>query len=252
MKIITIANKKGGVGKSTTALFLSACLHTKGFKVLLVDLDPQGNATYTARADKKKGTAFDLLTGKSTINEVIQSTEKFDIIPAHSNLEALSLERKDKEYVLRNALKSVKNEYDYVVIDTPPAIGDLTVNALTACQFLIITAQADVYSLQGITKIHKTAGEVKKNHNPDIRLHGILLTIHNPRTKLSRVVVDIIKDTLKKDNTFLYKTVIRRCEEIRKSQSKQRDIFDYNPRSNGAIDYISFTNEVIKREAEHG
>lgn len=248
MKIITIANRKGGVGKSTTTLFLSACLHSKGFKVLLVDLDPQGNATYTARADKNKGNAFDLLIGKVGVNETIHKTAKFDIIPAHDSLEDLILKPKD---ILKKALEPVKSKYDYIVIDTPPAWGIPTINALIASHRIIITAQTDVFSLQGIGKIHKTVKEIRASYNPAIRLHGILLTRYNQGTQLSKIFVELINETLKKDKTFIYKSVIRQCEAVKKSQANQMDIFDYSPKSNGAIDYMAFTNEVITREADH-
>jgi len=243
MKIITIANQKGGVGKTTTALSLSAGLYHKRKKVLLIDLDPQGNATYITRVNKNKGNAFDLLTGESTINGVIQSTPKYDIIPSHDSLEDLSL----KEQSLKKALKSLKKQYDYVVIDTPPSVGELTFNAITASNFLIVTAQADIFSLQGIAKIHKAIEKVKKNHNPSIRLHGILLTRHHARAILSREIKKTMGNVAKQIDTFVYKTFIRECIALKESQSQQKDIFDYAPQSNGSIDYLNFINEVIKK-----
>lgn len=252
--IISIASQKGGVGKSTTAQALWAGLRLKGYKVLLVDLDPQGNITYTAGADNAEYTAYELLTGKATAAEIIQQTQQGDIIPAGRGLTRLDLELNTtgKEYKLKEALEPFKKRYDYIIIDTPPALGLLTINALTASNSLIIPAQADIYSLQGIGQLHETIEAVKKYCNPSLHLQGILLTRHSQRAVLSRDMAEMIKATATQISTFVYKTVIRECIAVKEAQARKQDIFAYAPGSNASKDYLSFIGELIERSGNNG
>lgn len=247
--IISIANQKGGVGKSTTAHALGAGLHLKGHRVLLVDLDPQGNITYTTGVNTTEGSAYELLTGKATTAEAIQQTDLGAIIPAGRGLTRLDIELTStgKEYRLKEALDPLRKEYDYIVIDTPPALGLLTINALTASDTVIIPAQADIYNLQGIGQLYETIETVKKYCNPALRLRGILLTRHNTRTVLSRDIAEMIEATADKINTFVYKAVIRECVALKEAQASKKDIYTYAPRSNASKDYLTFIGELIER-----
>jgi len=251
--IIAITNQKGGVGKSTTALTLGKAFAVKGFKVLFIDLDAQSNLSYTMRAKNTAPsdiTSLDLLIGKVKAAKAIQHTKQGDIIASSPSLALADSVITDtgKEYRLKKALIEIHSRYDYVIIDTPPALGILTVNALTACTGAIIPAQADVYSLQGISQLYKTISAVKEHCNPSLRIMGILLTRYNSRTIISRDVADMIESTAKQFQSKLYKTKIRECTALKESQIKQTDIFKYAQNSNAAIDYISLADEIIKEK----
>lgn len=247
--IISIANQKGGIGKSTTAQALGAGLHLKGYKTLLIDLDPQGNITYTAGADPTRPTAYDLLTSRALINEVIQENPQGEFIPAGERLSNLDLELNTtgKEYKLKEVLEPIKKNYDFIIIDTPPALGILTINALTASDSLIIPSQADIYSLQGIGQLYKTIQTVKIYCNPNLEIQGILLTRYHTRTILNRDMGELIEETAKQFNTSIYTTFIRESVVVREAQAKKQDLFTYAPKSNPAKDYLSFIEEVIER-----
>lgn len=248
-QIISIANQKGGVGKSTTAQALGAGLFFKGYKTLLIDLDPQGNTTYTTRTGSTGNTTYELLTGKASARDIIVKTDQGDIIPAGRNLSRADLEltRTGKEYRLKEALEPVRKEYDYIVIDTPPALGILTINALTASDSVVIPAQADIYSLQGIGQLIETMDVIKKYCNRDLKLQGILLTRHNSRTILSKDMAEMIEATAKELDTFVYKAVIREATAIKEAQANRQAIFQYSPKSKVSDDYTSFINELIEK-----
>ena len=250
--IIAVINQKGGVGKSTTAFSLGKAFAVKGFKVLFIDLDSQGNLSYTMNVQNTNLTSLELLIGKIKAGKAIQHTKQGDIIAGSPSLaiaDSIILES-GKEYRLKKALAEVTSNYDYIIMDTPPALGILAVNALTACTGAIIPAQADIYSLQGINQLYKTISAVQEYSNPDLKVMGILLTRYNPRTVISRDVADMLDKTAKHFQTKLYKTTIRECTAIKESQIKQTDIFKYAPNSNAAVDYKNLAGEIIRDREE--
>lgn len=246
-EIIAVINQKGGVGKSTTAQAIGQGLLLKGYKVLFVDLDAQGNLSYSLGAEQNALTVLEVLTGKAKAKDVIVHLPQGDILPSNIQLSGadLTLTEMGKEYRLKEALEPLIKDYDYIIIDTPPALGILTINALTASTGVIIPAQADIYSLQGIGQLSTTFEAVKKYCNADLKLKGIVLTRYNKRAVLSRDVADLIQQTAQALNTKLYKTQIRETIAIKEAQIQKQSIFTYAPRSNAAIDYLELINEVI-------
>lgn len=251
MQIIAVANQKGGVGKSTTAHALGLGLSLQGQKVLLIDTDPQGNLSYSMQAEPGRASTYEVLTGKATAREAIQLTGQGDLIPASRLLSGADMELTSigKEYRLREAIGPVAKEYDYILIDTPPALSILTINALTASSGVIITAQADIFSLQGIGQLYSTIEAVRAYCNPGLTIKGILLTRHSSRAILSRDLTEMITETAAQLNTIVYKTVIRECIALREAQASRQDIYDYAPRSNAAIDYTALVKEILGEAA---
>ena len=248
MKVITITNQKGGVGKSTTASALNFGLKNKGYKTLLIDLDAQGNLSYTLTANNPPISSLEVLTGTATIKDAIQHTAQGDILPASPSLAGADtlITETGKEYRLKEAIETIINDYDYILIDTPPALGTLTINALTACDSVIIPAQADIYSLQGIGQLIQTIQTVKKYCNPNLTVKGILITRYNTRTVIAKDMTDLLEQTANQIKTKLFNTKIRECVAIKEAQAMQTDIFTYAPNSNASTDYRHFTDELIK------
>lgn len=249
IKCIAIINQKGGVGKSTTAHCIGAGLTLKGFKVLYIDLDAQGNLTYTLGADPKGLTALDVLTKEATAAAAVQHTAQGDVIAASPSLAGADtvITSVGKEYRLKEALEPLKENYDYIIIDTPPALSVLTINALTACTGAIIPAQADIYSLQGISQLNSTIQTVRQYCNPSLEVMGIVLTRYSSRAILSREVAEMIEQTAERLNTKLYKTTIRENIAVKEAQASQQNIFEYAPKSNAASDYSALVDEIIER-----
>jgi chromosome partitioning protein len=248
-QIIAITNQKGGVGKSTTAQALGAGYRQAGFKVLFVDMDAQGNLSYTLGATGSGYTLLEVLSKQVKADHAIQTTPGGDLIassPALSGADML-LDQTGKEYRLKEALQPIKDRYDYIILDTPPALGILTVNALTACTWAIIPAQADTYSLQGIGQLYSTIEAVRRHCNPSLRVRGVLLTGHSSRIILSRDVAELMEKAAKEIGTTLFKTTIRQNVAVKEAQSYRQDIFTYAPKSNAATDY----SELIKELEEH-
>ena len=249
-KIIAVINQKGGVGKSTTAEALIAGLSLKGYSCLAIDLDAQGNFSYTAGAKTDGATILGVLTGEVKAKDAIQHLKGGDMIAASNTLAGADafITNTGKEYKLKEALEELKGMYQYIIIDTPPALGILTVNALTACHSVIIPAQADIYSLQGIEKLAETIKPVKKYCNPSIYIEGILLTRYSPRSVLSRDVAEIAEKLAEKLGTKVFKTTIREAIAIKEAQISQQSLFEYAPKAKVTEDYRAFIEELLGAE----
>ena len=244
---IAVINQKGGVGKSTTSNAIGAGLFQRGYKVLFIDLDAQGNLSYSMKCENKPLSSLEVLTGTATAREATLTTPQGDIIPASPALASADTIITDtgREYRLKEALEPLKEVYDYIIIDTPPALGTLTINALTACDSVIIPAQADIYSLQGIGQLNQTIQTVKRYCNRDLTIKGIVITRYSPRAVLTRDMTDLLEDTAKQLNTKVFTSRIRECIALKEAQASQIDIFTYNPRSNAGIDYKALLEEMI-------
>lgn len=250
--IFAVANQKGGVGKSTTAFALASGLARCGKKVLIIDLDPQCNMSFSAKANAEKLNIYDLLAKQVDVRDVLQQAEKTENLffiasgPKLAGLEVQLASEMGREQKLKEAIEPVKNMCDYIVIDTPPNLGLLTINALVASDRVIITSTADIFSLQGIAQLYGTIEATRKYCNPDLKIEGILLTKYSHRTILSRELAEQAKDVASKIGTKIFDTVIREWVAIREAQVRQQDIFTYNLKSSASKDYMNFINELLK------
>ena len=254
-KIIAIANQKGGVGKTTTTVNLAASLGVLEKKVLLIDADPQANATSGLGIDVEgveKGT-YQLLEHTATAKEAIVTTNSpnVDLIPAHIDLVAIEIELVDKdnrEYMMKQAIGDLRNSYDYVLIDCAPSLGLLTLNALTAADSVMIPIQCEYYALEGLGKLLNTIKSIQKVHNADLDIEGLLLTMYDSRLRLSNQVVAEVK---KHFNTMVFKTIIRRNIRLGEAPSYGESIIAYDATSKGAVNYINLAHEILKKNT-HG
>lgn len=246
MQVIAIANQKGGVGKSTTAHNIGRGLIFNGYKVLFIDLDYQCNLTYTMGALNSPYSVIDLIGGKDVL-QVIQHTAQGDIITAHRSLAGAdrNITGDGADLLLKKAIEPIKKNYDFIIIDTPPALSILTVNAFSCADRVIIPAQPDIYSLQGIGELYSTISAVKEHTNPDLIISGILITRYNGRATLSRSLAELLEQTATQMQTKVYKSRIREAIAIKEAQAQMQDIFSYARRSNPAKDYNAFINELL-------
>jgi chromosome partitioning protein len=248
MEIISIINQKGGAGKTTTAHALGTGLAKKGFKVLFIDTDGQANLTSIMKADKNKSKLLDLLTGKADINEIIQKTNNGDILAGNKDLfqADIVIRETGKEYRLKEEIANLNERYDYIIIDTPVALGILTVNAMVVANSILIASQSDWLNLSGIECVRDTMETVRKYCNSKLYIRGILLTRFKERTRLNRDFVTAIDEFARELNTKVYETKIRDSIVISESQVKQQSIFDYDSNSNVAKDYEAFVEEFLQ------
>ena len=251
-RIIAVANQKGGVGKTTTSINLAACLAEKGKKVLAVDMDPQGNLTSGLGVDKDsvEKSIYELIIGEVDIKEVINKEvlENLDIIPTSIDLSAAEIELigvDDKEYILRNAIDQVKDQYDFVIIDCPPSLSMLTINAMTTADSVIVPIQCEYYALEGLSQLIHTVELVKDRLNSKLEIEGVVFTMYDARTNLYLQVVENVKDNLQQN---IYKTIIPRNIRLAEAPSYGLPINKYDPKSTGAESYMRLADEVIERE----
>ncbi|PWA07210.1 ParA family protein [Flavobacterium psychrotolerans] len=252
-KIIAIANQKGGVGKTTTSVNLAASLGVLEKKVLLIDADPQANASSGLGIDIENiaiGT-YQILEHSNLPEEAIIkcSALNVDVIPAHIDLVAIEIELVDKEnreYMLKQALASIKDQYDYILIDCAPSLGLLTLNALTAADSVIIPIQCEYYALEGLGKLLNTIKSVQKIHNPDLDIEGLLLTMFDSRLRLSNQVVEEVQ---KHFNDMVFNTVIQRNVKLSEAPSYGESIINYDAASKGASNYLHLAHEIIQKNS---
>ncbi len=255
-KIISITNQKGGVGKTTTAINVSASLAVAEKKVLLVDMDPQGNATSGSGIDRNsiQTSIYDVMIGRMDIKEVIVPTDLryFQVVPAGidligAELELIELEK--REFVLRNILYPVRNNFDFIILDCPPSLGLLTINALTAADSVIIPVQCEYFALEGLSQVMRTIGLVQKSLNSSLDIEGILLTMFDGRNNLSHQVAEEIKGHFKEK---VFNSMIPRNVALGEAPSHGKPIITYNINSRGAQSYLGLALEVMKNDKKNG
>ena len=250
-RIIAIANQKGGVGKTTTAINLSSCLAEKGKKVLAVDMDPQGNMTSGLGVDKNsiENTIYNLIIGESAVKEVLKENimENLDIIPANIDLSAAEIELIDvdeKEYIVRNIISEIKDNYDYIIINCPTSLSMLTINEMTTATSVLVPIQCEYYALEGLSQLIHTVDLVKNRLNPELEIEGVVFTMYDARTNLSLQVVENVKDNLQQN---IYKTIIPRNIRLAEAPSYGIPINQYDSKSAGSESYMRLAEEVIDR-----
>lgn len=248
MEIITICQRKGGTGKTQTVLNIGAGLHRQGKRILFIDLDSQANLTKNLRIDPEQieYSVYDVLTGTSTADEAIVETTEGSLLPASAELSVadIRLTGRGKEYRLRDALQPILSRYDFAIVDTPPALGTSLVNALTASDSAIITAEARKSSLDGIGELYGTLEAVRKVSNRSLQIIGILITRYRPRTILSRDMRGNLERVADKLNTKVFQAEIRECNAVAEAEFVNQSIFEYAPRSNAAKDYGDLIEEI--------
>ena len=251
-RIIAVANQKGGVGKTTTSINLSACLAEKGKKVLLIDADPQGNTRSGLGLDKSElnSTIYQLIIGQKKLEEVIIPNvfENLSLIPANINLSGAEIELigiDNKEYLLKTEIDKVRDDYDFIIIDCPPSLNVLTVNSMTTADTVLVPIQCEYYALEGLSQLIHTISLVQDRLNPSLQIEGVVFTMYDARTNLSLQVVENVKDYL---NQNIYKTIIPRNVRLAESPSHGLPINIYDSKSAGAEAYRNLADEVIEKE----
>lgn len=253
-EIMTIANQKGGVGKTTTTINLAAALAEKGKKVLVIDMDPQGNTSSGLGIDKDEldTTVYQLMIGDNTFEECVQKEvfENLDVLAANVNLAGIEIETMDMEdrnYILHDIIEKIKEEYDYIIIDCPPSLNALTINAMTTADSVLVPIQCEYYALEGLSQLIHTIELVRDRLNKRLKIEGVVFTMYDARTNLSLQVVENVKENLDQN---IYKTIIPRNVRLAEAPSYGKPINLYDSRSTGAESYRLLAEEVINREGE--
>ena len=250
-RIIAIANQKGGVGKTTTSINLSAFLAEAGKKVLTIDIDPQGNTTSGLGVERKdiNNTVYEMLLEECTIEDCIIKNviEKLDVVPSNVNLAGAEIDLigiDNREFIMKKNVEKIKDKYDYIIIDCPPSLNMLTVNAMTTANTVLVPIQCEYYALEGLTQLMHTINLVKKKLNPELEIEGVVFTMYDARTNLSLQVVENVKNNLKQN---IYKTIIPRNIRLAEAPSHGMPINLYDSKSTGAESYRNLAKEVMKR-----
>lgn len=253
-RIIAVANQKGGVGKSTTAINLSACLAEMGQKVLTVDIDPQGNTTSGLGIDKMgvEATLYELLLDECELSDCIIENviENLSLIPSNVNLSGAEIELigiENKEFLLKNQIDRVRDQFDFIIMDCPPSLSILTINAMTTADSILVPIQCEYYALEGLTQLVHTIELVQERLNPELEIEGVVFTMYDARTNLSLQVVENVKNNLQQS---IYKTIIPRNVRLAEAPSHGLPINLYDSRSAGAESYRLLAEEVLHREDE--
>lgn len=247
-RVITVANQKGGVAKTTTAHHLIAGLTERGYHVLGVDMDAQGNLSYLMNAKANTSSVYEVMKGETQAADCIQKTEAGSILPANILLSGADMEFSStgREYRLRDALDPIKGQYDFIVIDTPPALSILTVNAFTASDCIVIPMFADMFSIQGAGQLKNTIDQTRKYCNPKLKIQGILLTRYNARNNVTKDLTELTEQFAKRLDTKTYNAKIRQSVAVTESQAMQTDLYQHADKEAVTSDYRNFISELLE------